>query len=156
MVCISTHSHTHTYKVSARATTRLNEETDSYFGFLSASVEKEKRFKRLNDVHSPCTFYVADFGERVDVDQPQIRPLRVGHHHGVEQCFASFQLSKFHFELCKPTDQVNIYIRDQNQINLYAIEKEDTTSIEKHGPRMKNQGTSISPVTENATSHTKK
>ena len=58
---------------------------------------------------SPCAFYIVDFRERVNVHQPKIRPLRVGHHQRVEKRFASSQLSEFHFELSKPADQVNVY-----------------------------------------------
>lgn len=56
--------------------------------------EKEKRLLppikgRMVLNFSPCTFYVFDFNERVNVDVPEIRPFGIGHHQRVEQGFPS-------------------------------------------------------------------
>ena len=37
-----------------------------------------------NWAHLPCAFHVAGFCERVDVDEPQVGPLRIGHHERVK------------------------------------------------------------------------
>lgn len=72
--------------------------------------KKEKRLKKksCSNSHSPCTFYIVDFSERVNVHQPKIRPFGVGHHQRVKKRFASSQLAKFHLELSEPADQVDI------------------------------------------------
>ncbi len=70
--------------------------------------EKAQEKSCSNSHYSPGTFYIVDFRERVNVHQPQISPLRVGHHQRVKKRFASSQLSKFHLELSEPADQVDI------------------------------------------------
>ncbi len=56
----------------------------------------------------PGTFDVAAFGERVDVDEPEVGALRVGRHQRFEHGLAALQFAQFHLQLAEAADQLHV------------------------------------------------
>lgn len=47
---------------------------------FSHSLQRNPKVKKKENVFSPCTFFITGFRQSVDVNHPEIGPLRVGHH----------------------------------------------------------------------------